>query len=315
MNQPSAITIFVAAVQPTCFGLNDGSASVSATGGTPGYVYIWSNSSTNTGINSLTAGGYSVTLTDANSCTSSATFNITNPVPVTASATTENDSCYGGNDGSIQIIPAGGTGPYTYLWTNNATGATLTGLAAGSYTVTITDAHNCTTTNTTNISQPTAITVSTSTTDAINGQSNGSASISNVGGGSAPYVVTWSNGLNGNTINSLAAGTYTVTITDHNGCEATATAVVNATVGIANVNSDISFTIYPNPAKTEVTIEANSLDKETTLILEDVLGQAVVTKNITTSTTIDLANFSDGVYFIELRQGTKRAMKKFVISR
>ena len=93
------------------------------------------------------------------------------------------------------------------------------------------------------------------------------------------------------------------------------TAVVNATVGIANVSSDISFTIYPNPAKTEVTVDATSLDKETTLILEDVLGQALVTKNITTSTTIDLGNFSDGVYFIELRQGPKRAIKKFVINR
>ena len=315
VSQPSSITIFVAAVQPTCFGMNDGSASVSATGGTPGYGYIWSNSSTSIGISSLAAGGYSVTLTDANSCTSSATFNITNPVPVTASATTESDSCYGSSDGSIQIMPAGGTGPYTYLWANNATSATLTGLAAGSYTVTITDVHNCTTTNTTNISQPTAITVTTSTTGAINGQSDGSASVNNVGGGSAPYVVAWSNGLNGNTINGLAAGTYTVTITDHNGCQATATAVVNATVGIANVSSDISFTIYPNPAKTEVTVDANSLDKETTLILEDVLGQALVTRNITSSTTIDLGNFSDGVYFIELRQGSKRAIKKFVINR
>ena len=314
VSQPAAITIFVAAVQPTCFGLGDGSASVNATGGRPNYSYVWSNSSTAISINSLSAGGYSITLTDANSCTSSASFNITNPIPVTASATTENDSCYGNSDGSIQLIPSGGTGPYTYLWSNSSTAATLTSLAAGTYTVTITDVHNCTTTNTTIISQPSQISVATSTTDATNGQSNGSASISNVGGGNPPYVVTWSNSQNGNTITGLAAGTYTVTVTDHNGCETTASAVVNASVGIANV-SEIPFTIYPNPAKTEVTVDAGSLDKETTLVLEDVLGQALITKTITTLTTLDLSTFSNGVYFIELKQSGKRAVRKFVINR
>ena len=317
INQPSAVTIFVSAIQPTCAGLNNGSASVTSTGGTPAYAYVWSTSSTGTGISNLAAGNYSISLTDANNCTSSATFNITDPAAVTASIVTNNDSCYGNQDGSAQVSAGGGNGPYSYLWSNAATVATITGLSAGNYTVTVTDSHNCTSTTSASVTEPSQITVTTTTTDATNGQSNGSASITGATGGNPPYVVTWSNGLNGNTINNLAAGNYTATVTDHNGCVTTTSVVVSTNVGIASVNPDLAFTIYPNPAKTEITIDAgSSIDKETTMALEDVLGQTLASKNINTSTTtLDLSGLSNGVYFIELRQGGKRAVRKFVINR
>jgi hypothetical protein len=197
------------------------------------------------------------------------------------------------------------------LWSNNSTSATVTNLAAGTYNVTITDVHNCSATTTASITQPAQINVTTSATETANGQSTGSATVSNVTGGVAPFVATWSNGSTGNTITGLAAATYTVTITDHNGCESTATATVSNSVGIISVNSDLSFTIYPNPAKSEVTIDAGTLDKETTLVLEDILGQTLMSKEVTT----DLNNYANGVYFVELRQGNKRSVKKLVISK
>jgi hypothetical protein len=261
VSQPASITIFVSTVQPTCSGLNNGSATVSASGGTPSYSYNWSTSTSGTGVNSLAPGSYSVSLTDANNCTSSSNFSITNPPPVSASVIAGNDSCFGSSDGDVQLTPAGGTSPYAYLWSNNSTSATVTNLAAGTYNVTITDVHNCSATTTASITQPAQINVTTSATETANGQSTGSATVSNVTGGVAPFVATWSNGSTGNTITGLAAATYTVTITDHNGCESTATATVSNSVGIISVNGDLSFTIYPNPAKSEVTIDAGTLDK------------------------------------------------------
>jgi hypothetical protein len=87
-------------------------------------------------------------------------------------------------------------------------------------------------------------------------------------------------------------------------------------VGIISVNGDLSFTIYPNPAKSEVTIDAGTLDKETTLVLEDILGQALMAKEVTvTPVTIDISNYANGVYFVELRQGSKRSVKKLVINK
>jgi PKD repeat protein len=316
VSQPASITIFVSTVQPTCSGLNNGSATVSASGGTPSYSYNWSTSTSGTGVNSLAPGSYSVSLTDANNCTSSSNFSITNPPPVSASVIAGNDSCFGSSDGDVQLTPAGGTSPYAYLWSNNSTSATVTNLAAGTYNVTITDVHNCSATTTASITQPAQINVTTSATETANGQSTGSATVSNVTGGVAPFVATWSNGSTGNTITGLAAATYTVTITDHNGCESTATATVSNSVGIISVNSDLSFTIYPNPAKSEVTIDAGTLDKETTLVLEDILGQTLMSKEVTTTpVNIDLNNYANGVYFVELRQGNKRSVKKLVISK
>ena len=317
VTQPGAITIFVSSVQPTCSGLNNGSATVTATGGTANYTYVWSTNASGTGINNLAPGNYSVTLTDANHCTSQASFTITNPVPVSAAVVSQNSTCFGNADGTIQVTPAGGTAPYTYMWTNNSTTATVSNLAAGSYTVTITDNHNCSATASATVTQPTQVVVATSSTDATGTQSNGSASVSGVSGGVSPYTVSWSNGGSGNTISNVAAGTYTVTVTDHNGCTTTASVTVNTSVGIAQVTNDLPFTIFPNPAKNEVTVDAVAIDKETTIVLEDILGQTLVTRNInpSSSTTIDLTTYSNGVYFIELQQGGKRAVKKFIISK
>ena len=317
IRQPAAITIFVSASQPTCAGLSNGSANVHATGGTPGYNYLWSNGSSSISIGSLPPGSYSITLTDNNLCTASAAFNMSDPVPVTATLATTNDSCNGSSDGVIVINPAGGTAPYTYLWGNGSTAATLTGLSAGTYTVTINDNVNCTGLSSSTITQPNPITASTSSTGASTGQSNGSATVSNVSGGTAPYTVTWSNSQTGATITGLAMGTYTATITDINGCQVT-TSVVVGPVGIENISSELTFNIYPNPAKNEVTIAAGNLDMETTLVLEDVLGQTLITKNIGTSTiptTLSIANYTSGVYFVELIQEGKKAVKKLVINK
>ncbi|MGO4773830.1 hypothetical protein ACEN2I_19430, partial [Flavobacterium sp. W22_SRS_FK3] len=229
ITQPSVISTGTASqTNVSCNGGSNGTASVSPSGGTPGYTYSWSPSggtaATATG---LAAGSYTVTVTDANGCTATRTFNITQPsAMITAIGSQTNVSCNGGSNGTASVSPSGGTPGYTYSWSpSGGTAATATGLAAGSYTVTVTDANGCTATRTFNITQPSAMITATGsqTNVSCNGGSNGTASVS-PSGGTPGYTYSWApSGGTAATATGLAAGSYTVTVTDANGCTATRT--------------------------------------------------------------------------------------------
>ena len=114
----------------------------------------------------------------------------------------------------------------------------------------------------------------------------------------------------------LQQGTYTVTVTDSKDCEQTASVLVNATTGINNPAQMLSFNIYPNPAKTEIVLQVDNPVIETTLIFKNILGQQVFTKTITEpKTTINLFAFEDGVYFAELHQAEKMAVRQVVLNK
>jgi hypothetical protein len=227
VTQPSAISTATGSqTNVSCNGGTNGSASVSPTGGTPGYTYSWSPSggtaATATG---LAAGSYTVTVTDANGCTATRNYTLTQPSAIsTATGSQTNVSCNGGTNGSASVSPSGGTPGYTYSWSpSGGTAATATGLAAGSYTVTVTDANGCTATRNYTLTQPSAISTATGsqTNVSCNGGTNGSASVS-PSGGTPGYTYSWSpSGGTAATATGLAAGSYTVTVTDANGCTAT----------------------------------------------------------------------------------------------
>jgi hypothetical protein len=227
LTQPPAInTATGSQTNISCNGGTNGSASVSPSGGTPGYTYSWSPSggtaATATG---LAAGSYTVTITDANGCTATRNYTLTQPPAInTSSGSQTNVSCNGGTNGSASVSPSGGTPGYTYSWSpSGGTAATATGLAAGSYTVTVTDANGCTATRNYTLTQPPAISTATGsqTNISCNGGTNGSASVS-PSGGTPGYTYSWSpSGGTAATATGLAAGSYTVTITDANGCTAT----------------------------------------------------------------------------------------------
>ncbi|MBS1587579.1 MAG: gliding motility-associated C-terminal domain-containing protein [Bacteroidetes bacterium] len=222
ITSPTALSAATSQTNVSCNGGNNGSATVTVSGGTPSYTYSWApsggNAATATG---LAAGTYTCTITDANNCTLTKTFTITQPTSVTATTSQTNVSCFGGSNGTATVNPSGGTPSYTYSWSPaGGTGATATGLAAGSYTCTITDANLCVITKTFTITQPLAgLSATTSQTDvSCNGGNNGSATVT-VSGGTPSYTYAWSpTGGNAATANSLAAGTYTCTITDANNC-------------------------------------------------------------------------------------------------
>ncbi|MGZ4053996.1 MAG: T9SS type A sorting domain-containing protein, partial [Bacteroidia bacterium] len=237
---PAITTTAVSQTNVSCNGGTNGSATVSASGGTPGYTYSWAPSGgTAATASGLAANTYTVTVTDANGCTATRPFTITAPSAITSSIVSQtNVSCHGGTNGAATITASGGTGPYTYNWTpGNPTGdgtVSVTGLTAGVWTCTITDANGCTKTQTVTITEPTTLTAtSTFTNVTCFGSCNGTATVT-ASGGTAPYTYSWTpSGGTGATASSLCAGTYTCTITDSHGCTATPTVTITQPLALS----------------------------------------------------------------------------------
>ena len=234
ITQPALLVVTedsVAHIDVDCFGNATGSANLNVSGGTGVYIYDWvlngATVSTGQNANNLIAGTYTVTVTDGNGCSETVTVIITEPVVLTSTATPTDADCFGANTGSAFATPAGGTGPYTYLWTNVAQQQTDTAfnLVANTYDVTVTDSNNCTVTVTgIVIGEPNELILNSSSVSSTCGHNNGSASII-VNGGSFPYTYAW-NSLPPQTTGtafSLPANNYTVIVTDFNGCVDSAT--------------------------------------------------------------------------------------------
>lgn len=222
--QTPPVTATASAVNVSCNGGSNGSATVTHGGGIGTFTFAWSNGGNTATISNLSAGTYTVTVTDGENCTATATATVTQPAILQANASATGETGVGANDGTATAAPTGGTSPYTYLWSNDSTTATITGLAPGNYTITITDANACTSVQTVTVNSfNCAITASISSTNVTcNGANNGTAT-ANVSGGTPPITYTWSNGDSTQTISNLSPGNYSVSIFDDDGCPASLT--------------------------------------------------------------------------------------------
>lgn len=146
---PGSLSVILAQqTNITCPGDSDGNVTVSASGGTAPYTYLWSNGMVGPTISGLSAGNYNVTATDADGNTGNYTAAIFQPAALNANLTSNNESAASANNGSIVAAPFGGTAPYSYIWSNGEITPTISGLDSGSYTVTVTDDHGCSSTAT-----------------------------------------------------------------------------------------------------------------------------------------------------------------------
>lgn len=191
---PTAVTANGTVINPSCSGANTGSITAAGAGGTGPYSYAWNpNVGSGATVNNVAPGNYTVTVTDANGCTGTHVFTVTQPTPVTATATPTNVSCFGGANGSAVANPSGGSGVYTYSWApTGGSAATASNLAPGTYTVTVTDNTNCTGTATVTITGPTQVTatIPNHTNVTCAGGTNGSATAT-AGGGTPGYTYSW----------------------------------------------------------------------------------------------------------------------------
>ena len=270
VTQPQVLNASATNTQALCNGSADGTITVTSNDGTPAYNVSWAgpisgdpagNEITTSGgnytITGVSAGTYTITVTDANGCTTTTASTITEPTSVAASATNTSVLCNGGSTGSITGIASGGTAPYDMSWVGPNTGDpagdeintdggsyTVNGALAGTYTITMTDGNGCVATTTTQIIEPAGLIASALNTAVLcNGGASGSVQ-GTATGGTAPYNMSWTGPNTGNpagdeintdggsyTVNGAPAGTYTITMTDGNGCIATATtSVIEPTV-------------------------------------------------------------------------------------
>jgi hypothetical protein len=225
--QPAVLILTTSPVNVLCKGASTGSVDLTVVGGVSPYTYIWTNSATTQDLSNLAAGTYTVTVSDANSCTKTASVTITEPSTALSVTETNVDVlCFGASTGSIDVSVSGGTSPYTYNWGGGITTQDRSGLAAGTYTVTVTDANACTKTVSATITQPSALTVSETNVDVLCfGANTGSIDVT-VSGGTSPYTYNWGGGITTQDRTGLAAGTYTVTVTDANSCTKTVSATI-----------------------------------------------------------------------------------------
>ena len=224
----------------SCTGANDGSAMVSASGGTAPYTILWSNGDTSSTSNNLSAGTYFVTITDANGCSKSDSVVLTDPIGLSnltlsvSSYNGYNISCNGGNDGNISMTGvSGGTAPLSYYWNTGDSTSSIVGITAGNYTLTVTDINGCSISDSLTLNQPTVLTSNAWATSNFNGTNiscngamDGSAQVFGAGG-VGPYTFLWNTSDTSTTLSNLGVGTYNVVVTDANGCTTIDTVSLN----------------------------------------------------------------------------------------
>jgi len=224
VEQPTPITLNADISSAGCFGADYGSISLDVSGGQPPYSYLWSNGTTESSINELYAGDYSVTVTDSNNCSTENVFNLSSSYePISLNIDKKDISCYGYNDGSILLNPVGGIPPYTYLWElsgHTFNGQNLTGLYAGTYNVTVSDAQGCVIESAVTIGQPSQMEYSYYVLEPSCNINNDGYIEFEVIGGTPPYTYSFNDIVSDMPfIAGLISGQYSFVIMDFNGCK------------------------------------------------------------------------------------------------
>lgn len=281
---------------------NQGSISISTSGGTGMYYYQWSNGASTEDLNGLSAGNYSCIIRDDNNCTYSVSATVTNNPGNLAVTSSIVNNAVCGNLGSINLTTTGAL-PIAYLWNNNITTEDLNGLSSGSYSCAITDALGCVITYSTSIISANSPQLSIiSTTDDYCTQNSGLIDIT-ITNGTPPYVYLWSNGATSQDINSLSAGYYSCIVSDFYGCHDT------VSVTIANVSPFNSIGVVSNASCS--TCNDGSIDVTTTINGNEI---PQFYWNPTGNTTEDISGLSSGTYMLYVYTNSCLTTYTFIVN-
>lgn len=299
----------------SCYGGNNGSINVMATGGSGTFNYTWSGNLNGANPVNLSAGNYTVTVDDGNGCTGTNSFTVAQPDSISLSSTINDANCYGGN-GSIVLSALGGTGTLTATWQNALNPANL---PAGTYSVTVTDANNCSTTETFTIAQPDSLSLNAQITNVTTANGSDGAIVLNVSGGSPNYDFDWGNNIISKDRSNLTAGSYTVTVTDDKGCTLNRTFVVSQPSAIGKIGeivwlknagtngSDLLFEINLAQAS-NLSVSAFNVNgkRVSQQFIKNVSNEKIV---------INTQSFASGIYFINFQAEGKTATVKVSVSK
>jgi subtilisin-like proprotein convertase family protein len=251
VGQNAQILPTLAAASDEICNTTNGSIDISVTGGNGSYGYSWSNGATTQDLSGLNSGTYAITVTDGLGCTGTGSFSIANNLTgcsnycfLNVTGNTLVDATCGNANGSVNVNILNAVAPYTVTWSNGATTEDLSGLSPGTYSVTVLDANNCSNTSSFTVSNNSGTLAVTSAAigDETCGNNNGSIDLT-ISGGTAPYSYSWSNGGTVQDIQGLAAGNFTVTVTDNSGCSMSESFTVQNNTGSLNVTGQVSSAI------------------------------------------------------------------------
>lgn len=336
LTQPAtALTSAVTQTNVSCANGNNGTATVTAAGGVAPYTYTWATTPTKytTTVTALTAGTRNVIVVDANGCSISKTFTITQPAGFAMNTQYANPSCSNSSNGSIAVTISGATPPYTYSWNNSATTSNISGLAAGSYVLYVTDANGCPKSYTIPLTAPAALAATTSQTNT-SGGNNGTASVT-ASGGTPTYYYQWNTNpaQYTSTATNLGIGNYVCMITDSHGCTLTKNFSIstppsltggngsNETEGNQNNPLESSFAIFPNPNEGNFQLAIrNFAAEEVNFTIFTLSGQLVYQQQISEITPnslkeIEGTNLAKGIYMVRIeaaKEGKVETMKMIV---
>ncbi|MFW5725122.1 MAG: T9SS type A sorting domain-containing protein [Bacteroidota bacterium] len=303
----------------TCFGYEDGAISLSLEGADPQFQWDNDDNSTTPSIENLAKGVYTVMVTDGD-CTSVVSYTIEEPEQLLATATINHIICANEDTGSILLDVAGGTPPYTYIWSNGQSERDLLDVDPGNYSVSVRDFNECLFQQAYELEGNEPLVVEAVVNHADDGEDNGMIVLT-VSGGTGSYTFNWSHGAQSSVVTDLAPGAYTVTITDEAGCE------VIETWHVGTLGTDLlsdpgeRFAVYPNPARETIHIKANTATNHQAGTYEveimNVLGGRVLLQEVTLvpgheTATIALSQLHKGVYILRISGNGNIWQTKFV---
>lgn len=317
VTEPMPISANFGFIPPLCNGGNDGSASIFASGGTPGYTYLWETASTSSSITNLNSGYYNCLITDTNNCQIFDSVFVSEPSPISISFTSLDPSTCGGNDGSIDATVSGGTPGYVYNWSNSSTVEDISGLSEGNYTIIVTDTNSCIDSNTVTLNDPTPTSISLSIPEdsvCINYTSFTLTGESTPGGIYSGTGV--STGMFDPSIAGIGTAVITYTYTDPNNCISMAqdNIVVISCLGTGDSDFANGYTLYPNPADDYFIIQLNEQYLNAEWKIFNDLGQEVKSGILTSiNESIQSDDLTTGVYHIMIQSGNNQMVKKLII--
>lgn len=329
ISEPPLLTVTGSSTDASCFGVCDGQATASPTGGTGNYYYSWTVGGSTQTVTGLCTGTHTVTVTDDLGCLATANVTINEPMELTISTSIVNPYCNGDNTGSIDIIASGGTGSYQYSIDAGSSffgTSTFTSLAAGTYDIMVVDDNGCTVSSTETLTQPDPLVISPVYYGlSCFGSNDGSIDLSVITGGTLSYNFSVDAGATfqaSSSFNSLAAGSYNILIEDANGCQvsdfvtlteptalALTTSIINSNCGLAdgqvsvdNVTGGTPGYVYSwdDPGSSTTAAVSNLLAGVYTVTVSDANGcvtNEAVTVNDNGGPTIDVINGTDATCF------------------
>ena len=322
INQPLPITIDDSLVNVSCFGNSNGLISVSVNGGVFPYSYYWNTGDSTSNIINISYGSYQLTVTDSNNCITVETITVNQPNDLFAYFNLNYVSCFGLSDGNIDATVTGGTPPFSFLWSTADTTEDLFNIPSDMYILSLLDSNNCFFTDTIVVFEPDQI-VASLTINSGNLESLGS-------GGTMPYTyeiydpsgnlfASTSNNMGVSfSINPVVLGTYTLVVTDANGCiDSSQANVLPSTITEIQTINDLK--IYPNPSNDIFNINFNSMKKQNfDISIYNILGERIFNEYHSNligefKCSFNLYNFDRSVYFLEISSEQTMINKKLIL--